>query len=133
MMPVAAPELEVDAITDAYRAALAEGRLTFQRCECGARFMPARASCPACLGARWTWEIAQGGGRLKSWVVYHVAFHESFRERLPYNVAIVELDEGPRLITNILADNVLLSAEAKVRFVASREGDRTLARFELVS
>ena len=132
-MPAAQPELETDKISEAYRAALAEGRLTFQRCQCGQCFMPARASCPVCLGATWTWQVAQGGGRLKSWVVYHVAFHESFRERLPYNVAIVELDEGPRLITNILADNTLLSAEAKVRFVASREGDRSLARFELVS
>lgn len=132
-MAAPTPELEVDKIRDAYAAALAEGRLVFQRCDCGERFMPARASCPGCLGSRWTWQTAHGEGRLKSWVVYHVAFHESFRERVPYNVAIVELDEGPRLITNILADNSQLTAEARVRFVASREGDRTLARFELVS
>jgi uncharacterized OB-fold protein len=130
--PSKPPALEVDTINEAYWAALAEGRLVFQRCECGQRFMPPRASCPACLGSRWTWQTAEGLGRLKSWVVYHVAFHEAFRERLPYNVAIVELDEGPRMITNILADNASLSAEARVRFVASREGDRTLARFELV-
>jgi uncharacterized OB-fold protein len=69
---------------------------------------------------------------LKSWVVYHIAYHEAFRERLPYNVAIVELAEGPRLITNIIDDNALLSAEAPVRFVPVREGERTLARFVLV-
>ena len=124
--------LDVDTINEAYGAALAEGRLVMQVCECGHRWMPPRAACSSCLGSRWTWATVQGGGRLKSWVVYHVAFHESFRERLPYNVALVELDEGPRLITNIVADNALLSAEAKVRFVAAREGDRVLARFELV-
>jgi uncharacterized OB-fold protein len=59
--------------------------------------------------------------------------HEDFRDRLPYNVALVQLDEGPSLITNILADNALLRADARVRFVPSLEGERTLARFELVS
>lgn len=84
-----------------------------------------------CLGSRWTWQAAEGGGRLKSWVIYHVAFHPDFQARLPYNVALVELDEGPRLITNITADNAALRAEARVRFVPSREGSRALARFEL--
>jgi uncharacterized protein len=124
--------LELDAIDEAYQAALAEGRLVLQVCACGQRWLPPRATCSACLAASWTWQTAEGSGRLKSWVVYHVAFHEAFRERLPYNVALVELDEGPRLITNILADNALLRAEARVRFVPSQEGARTLARFELV-
>jgi uncharacterized protein len=130
-MPAAPPTLALDQINEAYEAALAEGRLVFQRCECGQRWLPARAACPACLGARWTWEPAQGGGCLKSWVVYHVAFHDAFRDRLPYNVALVALDGGIRLIPNIVADNAQLSAEARVRFVAAREGGRPLARFEL--
>lgn len=54
--------------------------------------------------------------RLHSWVVYHVAFHPDFRERLPYNVALVELDEGPRLITNIIDDSELLQPDARVTF-----------------
>lgn len=124
--------LELDQIEEAYWAALAQGRLVLQRCACGRRWTPARAACPACLGSDWSWETAQGGGRLKSWVVYHVAFHAAFRDRLPYNVALVELDEGVQLITNIVGDNAQLSAEARVRFVPTRAGDRTLASFELV-
>jgi uncharacterized OB-fold protein len=131
-MPATSATLELDQIHDTYWAALDAGRLTLQRCACGQRWLPPRAACPACLGARWTWQSAAGGGRLKSWVIYHVAFHDAFRDRLPYNVALVELDEGIQLITNIVADNALLRAEARVRFVATREGDRTLARFELV-
>ena len=143
-MPAASPTLSLDDIDAAYWAALAEGRLTLQRCACGLCWMPPRAACPTCLGSHWTWETAHGGGHLKSWVIYHVAFHDAFRDRLPYNVALVELDEGVRLITNIVADNALLRAEARVRFVATpgsraeappastREGDRTLALFELV-
>jgi len=132
-MPTQSPALDTDTIHEAYLAGLAEGRLSLQVCVCGHRWLPPRASCAECLASKWTWEPAQGSGRLKSWVVYHVAFHESFRERVPYNVAIVELDEGPRLITNILADSAALRAEAKVRFVPSRQGEHTLARFELVA
>jgi uncharacterized protein len=124
--------LAIDEIEAAHAAALAEGQLLLQVCACGQHWFPPRTSCPACLGSRWTWQAAQGGGRLQSWVVYHSAFHEDFRDRLPYNVAVVELDEGPRLITNILADNAALQADARVRFVPSRDGEQTLARFELV-
>jgi uncharacterized OB-fold protein len=132
MMSAASSPLELDTLNDTFRAALAEGRLLFQACACGQRWLPARVTCSACLSSNWKWETAQGGGRLKSWVVYHVAFHEAFRDRLPYNVAIVQLDEGPSLITNILADNALLQAEARVRFVASLDGERTLAKFALI-
>ena len=127
------PTLAIDTIYDAYLAALTEGRLMLQVCACGHRWLPPREACPACLTTRWTWQPASGNGRLKSWVVYHVAFHDSFRDRLPYNVALVELEEGPRMITNVLGDDARLAAEAAVRFVPSREGDRTIARFELVS
>jgi len=125
--------LELDALNETYSSALAQGRLLFQTCACGQRWMPPRLLCSACLGSNWRWQAAEGGGRLQSWVVYHVAFHEAFRDRIPYNVALVQLDEGPSVITNVLADNALLQAEARVRFVASQEGERTLARFELVA
>lgn len=123
---------EADAIQQAYTSALAEGRLLLQRCACGRCFLPAKVSCPGCLDARWTWQTAGGEGRLTSWVVYHVALHPAFRSRLPYNVALVELDEGVRMITNIVADHTLLCADARVRFVTTSEGAEPLARFELV-
>ena len=131
-MPPSPSKLDTEQIDEAYWAALAEGRLVLQVCVCGHRWAPPRGNCSRCLRADWKWETATGGGRLKTWVVYHIALHESFRDRLPYNVAIVELDEGPSVITNILGSNDALQAEARVRFVASREGERTVARFELI-
>jgi uncharacterized OB-fold protein len=123
--------LDIDDIQQQSQAALLEGRLLLQRCSCGQLRLPPRAACPVCLGLSWTWQAAQGGGKLVSWVVYHVAFHESFRERVPYNVSLIELDEGPRMISNVLADTARLVADARVRFVTSREGERAIARFEL--
>jgi uncharacterized protein len=126
-------ELDLDRIQGEYTAGLMSGQLLLQRCACGELWLPLppRATCAKCLASDWTWHAAQGGGRLHSWVVYHVAFHPDFRDRLPYNVALVALDEGPRLITNIIDDNALLQAEARVVFVKPEAGTAALARFQL--
>lgn len=126
------PELDLERMQREYTAALLEGRLLLQRCACGELRLAPRAACAKCLASNWIWHAAEGGGRLHSWVVYHVAFHPDFRERLPYNVALVELDEGPRLITNIVDDSALLQPEARVRFVKPESGAAALARFKLV-
>jgi uncharacterized OB-fold protein len=62
-------------------------------------------------------------------VIYHVAYHPAFADRIPYNVAIVELEEGPRLITNINAPNALLAADQRVRLAPHLENEFTFARF----
>ena len=111
--------------------ALRDGHLVFQRCGCGHAFLPARRHCPACLRPDMKWERASGKGRLVSWVVYHTAYHPAFESRLPYNVALVELAEGPRLLTNIVDPNEALVADALVQLKIEWEGDTALARFRL--
>ena len=78
---------------------------------------------------------ASGRGRLVSWVIYHTAYHAAFENRLPYNVSLVELQEGPRLLTNIVdaneAPNFTLVADAPVELKIEWEGDVALARFRL--
>ncbi len=88
---------------EAYVAALEDGRLTFQRCvACGHAWLPARTECPACWSPHHRREGAGGMATVVSWVVFHVAFDQRFKDRTPYNVALVDLDEGPRLVTNIV-------------------------------
>jgi len=85
---------------------LKKGNLSFQRCTvCGHAWLPARSECPQCLGTSWNWEIAKGEAKLVSWVIYHHAYHPAFAGRLPYLVAIVELAEGPRMISNLIQAN----------------------------
>ncbi|HZV51381.1 MAG TPA: OB-fold domain-containing protein [Candidatus Dormibacteraeota bacterium] len=117
-----------------YWAALRAGRLDFQRCRaCGNAWLPPREECPRCLEADWAWETASGHGRVISWVVYHVAPNQMFASRVPYNVAIVELDEGPRLITNLLGDDGRSPRiEAPVQLEIQEEGGLAMARFRLV-
>lgn len=88
---------------EAHRAALDARRLTFQRCRsCAQAWLPAREECPKCWSADWAWEEASGTAEVVSWVVYHTAFDKRFTDRLPYNVAVVQLAEGPRMVTNLV-------------------------------
>ena len=127
------PKPVPNALTAPYWAALAQGYLVFQRCDaCGHAWLPARHQCPHCLGDATHWERASGQGRLFSWVVYHTAYHEAFASRLPYNVAVVELAEGPRLITHIVDDNALLRGDAPVQLQVQQRDGVALACFRLV-
>jgi uncharacterized OB-fold protein len=80
-----------------------DGVLRFQQCDrCGYRRYPAAALCPECLATEATWTADSGHGTVWSFCVYHKAFRPAFAALLPYVVALVELDSGPRLITNIV-------------------------------
>ncbi|MNK99519.1 hypothetical protein D3C87_1199160 [compost metagenome] len=125
------PQPEIDPVNERYWTELKDGRLFYQQCSCSHRWLPARALCPRCLGTQWEWKEAAGRGEIYSWVVYHVAYHPAFKDRLPYNVAIVQLEEGPRLITNILAPNQQLSLGARVRLASNTGKEIPLAQFQL--
>lgn len=127
-LPEASPELAE------HRAALADGRLTFQRCErCANAWLPPRDHCPRCLSPTWRWENALGDAKVVSWVLYHRAFHPAFADRVPYNVIVAELAEGPRLISNVIGIDRAegLGIDVPLRFAAETEGDVPVARFEL--
>jgi len=113
-----------------YWRALDEGRLVFQRClTCGNAWLPARGECPRCLAPAAHWETASGIARLVSWVVYHHGYHEYYAARLPYTVAVVELAEGPRLISNIVGGDDTLRIDMPLKLAIEREAGVALARF----
>jgi uncharacterized OB-fold protein len=108
-----------------------DGTLSFQRCTaCGHAWLPARSECPGCLGEQWQREASKGDAALVSWVVYRHAYHPAFEARLPYTVAVVKLDEGPRMISNIVgADAASLRIDQRLRLVLQDEGDVKVPRF----
>jgi uncharacterized protein len=126
------PEPVITRATKPYWDELNNGRLTLQHCRhCGANWLPGREECPRCLEAEWEWRSASGQARLISWVVVHRAFHPAFADRVPYNVAIVELVEGPRLITNIVVDDAeALVIDQPLAFVPAIENGHGIARFK---
>ena len=77
--------------------------LRVQRCEgCGHFAFPPASRCPQCLASSLKWTKTSGRGKIYSFVIYHRAYHPGFEKEIPYVVALVELDEGPRLISNII-------------------------------
>jgi hypothetical protein len=86
-----------------YWAACREGRLTAQRCSaCGHLRWPPSVLCPKCLDEGTEWVTLSGRGTIYSWIIVHRPQHPAFFADAPYNVAIVELEEGPRLHTNVV-------------------------------
>ncbi len=128
------PAPQVDDRSRPYWDGLAQGRLLYLHCRaCGNNWLPVRDACPACLAHELEWRPSAGYGRIVSWVIYHVAYHDALKDRLPYDVTLVELDEGPRLLTNIVdgRGGAALHPDARVVLAVQREGDIALARFRL--
>lgn len=85
-------------------ANLREHKLTAQKCkDCGKYFTyPPQGSCPHCLSTNYEWTQLSGKGTIFSFVNYHRAWHPSYEGKTPYNVSLIDLDEGPRLISNVI-------------------------------
>ncbi|HTZ92917.1 MAG TPA: OB-fold domain-containing protein [Streptosporangiaceae bacterium] len=93
------------ALTAAYWAAARRGVVLLQRCaDCAIVVHPPEPVCPGGTMHELRWFEASGQGRLVSFTSVEHAVHPAVRGRLPYLVALVELDEGPRLICNLAAN-----------------------------
>ena len=85
-----------------YWDGLREHRVVVQRCTtCRAHRFPPMPSCPVC-GAIGADKIeVPGQGSVYSWVRVHRAFNEALAAEVPYSIAVVELDEGCRVVARI--------------------------------
>jgi uncharacterized OB-fold protein len=130
--PYRKPLPRIDEESRGYWEALARHELYFQRCrDCGTQRLYPRALCPACLSSSTEWVRASGRGSVYSFTVTHQNQSPGFRDELPYVLALVELDEGPRLMTNVVGcapDAVRIGMRVEVVYddVAP---DVTLAKF----
>lgn len=118
------------AFWDACRA----GRLSLQQCAgCSHIRYPISPFCPRCLSADFAWSAVSGRGTVFSYVVFHRAYHAGFKPDVPYNVALVQLEEGPRLYSNIVGtpnDQVRIGDAVEVVFDAVTD-EVTIPRFRL--
>lgn len=80
-----------------------EGKLVLQRCgSCGGYRYPPRPSCPQCTTPGGEWVATSGRGTLYSWIVVHHPVHADQKVKVPYNVVMVELEEGPHIVSELL-------------------------------
>jgi uncharacterized OB-fold protein len=89
--------------TRPYWEAAKRHELRMQRCpSCGYVRYPPAPRCPECLEENDDWVLLSGRGKIWSFNVYHHLFNQSFKDEIPYNVALIELEEGPRLLSNVV-------------------------------
>ena len=89
-------------LTSPFWEAASDGRLVAQQCRsCGQCWHPPLPACPHCHGTDLGWRELSGAGTVYTYTVVRHATHVALADQVPYVVAIVELAEGPRLVTRI--------------------------------
>jgi uncharacterized OB-fold protein len=118
-IPAPMPQPAIDNWNKPFWDACAENRLTAQRCRTtGKTWFPPSPKSPFDIHAEWEWVDSKGRGTVLSWVVFHQKYFPGFGDRLPYNVAMVRLDEGFVLLSNIDApnDSIRIGQRVAVKF-----------------
>ena len=125
-IPVPTPE------TQPFWDGCAAGELRIQRCaDCGRPYFYPRPVCPACASRNVDWFTASGQATLYSYVISHRPAR-GFEADGPYAIAVVELAEGPRMMTNIVGipntpEELVLDMALQVTF--EQRGDISLPVF----
>lgn len=124
------PVAPADGVTQAWWEATRHRMLVVQRCDaCEAVQHYPRPVCTSCgLAEGFTYAEASGGGTIYSFTVVHRAPHEAFTP--PYVVALVRLDEGPVLLTNITGGAPACDARVRLAWEPLPDG-RNLPIFEM--
>jgi len=97
-LPLPTPTVDSQPFWDACRA----GELRLQRCANGHWRFPPAPLCPECWTREASWERTSGRGTVIAHVTFRRVYHSAFAPLIPYTVAIVELEEGPRLTTRLV-------------------------------
>ena len=100
------PMPEPDHVTRPFWEATKQKKLLFQRCpDCGAHQFFPQAHCRGCLSDRLEWVASKGHGTVYSFTVIHRPPAAAFEKEAPYAVGLIDIDEGCRMISNIVGVN----------------------------
>lgn len=127
------PEPRIEATTAPYWQAAAEERLLLPRCRsCGRVHHHPRGLCPYCWSADLDWVEAAGTGEVVTFSVVHQPPSPAFA--VPYVLAVVELTEGPRMMTNIIdVDPARVTVGMAVTVTFEQRTQTTLPQFRPAS
>ncbi|RIK42394.1 MAG: hypothetical protein DCC58_11030, partial [Chloroflexi bacterium] len=97
------PLPQPDPVTAPYWESLKNHAMRIQRCnDTGRYFFYPRGLSPFTLSGNISWEPVSGKGVLHAFTIVHAMRAPGFADEIPYVVALVELEEGVRLMTNII-------------------------------
>jgi uncharacterized OB-fold protein len=78
-------------------------QLRYQQCDnCSTVIWHPRRHCTGCTAGTLRWHTASGQGAIYTFSVVRQSYHPFFRSQVPYAVAWIDLDEGPRLLSNVV-------------------------------
>jgi len=120
--PPPRPLPALQGLTGEFYAWCRQGELRFQRCDaCETwRHVP-REICARCGSPAWSWQRATGRGRIFTWTVAERAMHPAFASDAPYAPVVVEMEEGVRLVGQMVdcpPDALAIDMPVEVVFVA---------------
>jgi uncharacterized OB-fold protein len=127
------PLPEITDFNEPYFAGTALGELRIRKCvRCDTRFRFNHYLCPSCWSDQLTWEVASGRGRITHFCVIHHAPYPSFEDVCPYVIVLVELEEGVRMMSNLVGcspEAARIGTPVQVTF--EQRGPVTLPMFAL--
>ena len=89
--------------TQAFWQGTRQHEFRYQQCaNCGTIAWHPRRVCNGCTDSQLEWHVSKGEGEIYSFSVVRQSYHPFFRNMVPYAVAWVDLDEGPRFLTNVV-------------------------------
>jgi uncharacterized OB-fold protein len=119
--------------TKKFWEATGEGRLLLTKCdECDAFVWYPRPFCPLCGSLRVSDVQASGKGAVYTFTVVHRAADQGYKAALPYVVAYIELEEGPRILSNVIGcepNDVRIGMPVAIVFQETGQGS-ALYRFQ---
>jgi uncharacterized protein len=102
-LSVLPPLPEIGPVNEGFWSAARNHELRLQKCgNCGHIRYPISEICPVCLSDDFSWALMSGHGTVYCSIVFHQVYHPFFADKVPYNVVLVELDEGPILVSNVV-------------------------------
>lgn len=110
-----------------------KGNLVIQFCEdCNKHIYYPRIVCPNCMSRNIKWVKSSGKGKIYTYTIARRPAGPSFSEKVPYVIALVELEEGVRILSNIINCDVdKVSCELPVEVVFEKVGNIHLPMFEI--
>lgn len=112
--PLPTPDFD----TEPFWAALKEHELRLQRCaDCDKAYFYPRSLCPHCWSDNVQWERMSGRGTVYTYTIVRRAPHRAFTDDVPFVIAVVELEEGPRMPVNLVdcpVDNVYVEMAVEI-------------------
>ena len=107
-----------EADTGPFWEATKQHELRYQVCDgCGGVVFYPRRHCPHCMSMKLSWKTSRGEGTVYTYTVIRQIGHPAFRELAPYVVAWIDLDEGFRMLSNVVGvdvDNVHIGQRVRV-------------------